>query len=1113
MMPANHSGIKDNRPKRGTVASFLKEKIKNETLLSFVSAYFTIYAYEKLKTQLDSIKNLRFLFGEPRFTTDPDKTDAKAYNIADNELSLANQLEQKRIAKDCADWIREKVEIRSMIKSNLLHGKIYHIKEQNGTEEALIGSSNFTVSGLGLGANPNIELNLVMNDRRDILDLLDWFNELWNDKTLTIDVKDKVLQHMGELYAENAPEFIYYKTLFHVFGEFLSDQQKGGLLDEKTGFYETKIWKMLYDFQRDGVKGAINKILRFNGCVLADSVGLGKTFEALAVIKYFELLNARILVLCPKKLRSNWTLHLLNDKRNILFEDRFSYNVLSHTDLSRTGGKVGDIDLANHNWGNYDLLVIDESHNFRNDTYGRTNQEGKYVQTRYEHLMENVLKSGRDTKVLLLSATPVNNNLKDLRNQIYLITKSAEEAFSSTLDIANIGQTMRNAQTQFTNWADAKKNPTRKLRDLMDSLGSDFFKLLDSLTIARSRVHIKSHYRLENVGKFPERMKPLSFYTEIDLLNNFPSYDKIEEEIHKYKLSLFNPSKYIKEEFLPIYEEKFKGIRNITAYKAQENREHFLIGMMKVNFLKRLESSIESFEISMERTIGKIDRLIEKIRNFDENYDEHTQPNLIGKDSEPFSIEDSEEIEEMLEVGSKLKFKLEHLKINDWLKDLNKDRDQILVLLNNAKLVDAPRDAKLAKLKELIKEKISNPINANNKKILIFTAFSDTATYLYESLQPWISEKLVLNCALITGSGDNKTTFRPPGFATQTDFESIIANFSPLSKDRVLMSNMPQDGQIDILIATDCISEGQNLQDCDCVINYDIHWNPVRIIQRFGRVDRIGSKNGKIRMINFWPTQDLNKYIHLKERVEARMALVNLTATGEDDLLNQEQLRDLIKEEDMTFRQKQLLRLKDEVLDLEEMDGNVSLTEFTLDDFRMDLLNYLQENKKVLENAPFGLYAVVPADLRDKADLFNAKLAEIIQPGVIFCLKHTNSKPENREVNPLNPYFLAYVRDDGTVRYSYTHPKQILRAYQALCAGKTAPLAELCESFNKGTNDGKNMENYNALLGKAVRDIIGRVEKKNLGNLFTGRGGKLLNDKGKIKDADDFELITWLVII
>ena len=1108
------SGIRDNRPVRGTVASFLKEKIRSDSELSFVSAYFTIYAYESLKKELDAARHLRFLFGEPAFLQriDPERKQQKIFRIENDVLELANKLCQKRIARECAEWIKEKVDIRTVIREGFLHGKMYHISSQ-GVEDAILGSSNFTVRGLGLAEKRNnIELNLEVDSNRDRRDLKAWFDEIWDDKSLVRDVKAEVLGYLEKLHMEQSPEFIYFKTLFHIFEDFLSDQQIGGLIDEKTGFYETKIWNMLYQFQKDGVKGAINKINKYNGCIIADSVGLGKTFEALAVIKYFEMLNCRILVLCPKKLRNNWTIHLQNDRRNLLFEDRFSYSVLCHTDLSRSdSGFSGDVDLSSFNWGNFDLVVIDESHNFRNSSKGKEDKAGEYRKSRYEKLMADILKSGRQTRVLLLSATPVNNNLRDLRNQIYLVTQDKDNAFSESLDVKSIYDTMRNAQTHFTNWANPHKTPDRRLKILLNNLGSDFFVLLDSLTISRSRKHIESYYNLSEIGTFPERMKPVSIYPEIDLKHRFPSYDKIEQEIRKYRLSLFNPSAYVKDEFKHIYEGRLRGIRNITAYQSQENREHFLIGMMKVNFLKRLESSIEAFEISMGRTVEKMDALINKIRNFDENYDEYTQPvlfkNLNGDDSE-FDSDDEAELSEQLEVGKKLKFKLEHIRIKDWIEDINRDRDQISSLSCMAASVDFSSDAKLKELKSAIAEKLRKPFNKDNKKVLIFTAFSDTAKYLYSSLEEWVSEELGLHIALITGTGDNKTTFRTEGFKYQTDFESIITNFSPISKKRDQMSNMPQDGEIDILIATDCISEGQNLQDCDCLVNYDIHWNPVRIIQRFGRIDRIGSKNGKIQMINFWPTQDLNKYIKLKERVEAKMALVNLTATGEDDLLNQEQIEDLVKN-DLTFRQKQLMKLKDEILDLEEMDDSVSLSEFTLDDFRIELMNYLETNKKELEDAPFGLYSVAPTP---ENSLFEKNLSEIVRPGVIFCLKHKNKSDEASQVNPLNPYFLVYIRDDGDVRYRYTSVKQILKIFQKVCSGRKQAIEELCDIFNSQTKNGADMSKYDELLMKSVKDIIAHFEKRNISNLFSGRSGKIVTGTAKATGADDFELITWLII-
>ncbi|RKY51608.1 MAG: ATP-dependent helicase, partial [Candidatus Neomarinimicrobiota bacterium] len=863
------SSLKDNR-KRGNIGDFLKQQINPDSKLSIVSAYFTIYAYQQLKDKLDNIESLDFLFGEQTFikNIDPSKIDKKEFKIEDDKLviPIEKRLQQKAVAKNCSEWIKNKVRIKSMVKPNFLHGKMYYVKNENGVQKAILGSSNFTVNGLGLGGSPNIELNMEINDDRDRTDLLNWFTEIWNDDTgLVEDVKDEVIKYIEQLYVENEPEFIYFKTLYHLFDKYLSEQKRGGLLDERIGFFETKVWDMLYSFQKDAVKGVINKILINNGCIIADSVGLGKTFEALAVIKYFELLNKNVLVLCPKNLRSNWVLFRNMDKLNPLIEDKFRYDVLNHTDLSRAYGKSGDINLSTIEWGHYDLVVIDESHNFRNNTKGKRDEDGNLIRkSRYEKLMDDIIKKGVNTKVLMLSATPVNNNLKDLRNQFYFISKGEENAFYENTGVKNIALTIKNAQTIFTHWADPKKNGSRNTKDLLEKLDSSFFKLLDELTIARSRKHIQTYYKdeMKRIGAFPERLPVISKAPDIDTWDEFPTYDRINKEIMTYKLSLFNPSAQVKEEYKDYYEKK--AGKTIAAF-TQESREYYLIGMMKINFLKRLESSIKSFGISMERTINKISDLQNRITRFK---DEHK----ISEEIETPEIfdENDDELNDANSIGKKLKFNLAHLDLDQWMVDLKKDKDALVLLKSSAQAVTPERDKKLSVLKDLIKDKIKDPINSNNKKFLIFTAFADTANYLYENMKDYINNELGLHIALVIGSGENKTTLG------KRDFNHILTNFSPVSKNRNKIEGMPQKEEIDVLIATDCISEGQNLQDCDYLVNYDIHWNPVKIIQRFGRIDRLGSKNKKVQLVNFWPTNDLNKYINLKDRVEARMALVDI---------------------------------------------------------------------------------------------------------------------------------------------------------------------------------------------------------------------------------------------
>lgn len=1040
-MSINLSSIRDNK-NRGSVGQFLRENIKSDSDLSIVSAYFTIYAYSHLKNELDSISKLKFLFGEPTFikALDPTKVNKRDFKIEDDKIviPIESRLTQKAIAKECSEWIQQKVEIKSMVKPNFLHGKMYHVTQQSGVEKAIVGSSNFTVNGLGLGGSPNIELNLVVDNDRDRADLKVWFQELWDDNTgLVEDVKEQVLKYLEQLYIENEPEFIYFKTLFHIFENYLDEQQKGGLLTGQTGFFESEVWAMLYEFQKDGVKGAINKILRHNGCIIADSVGLGKTFEALAVIRYFELLNYRVLVLCPKKLSSNWTIYQAsqNNSLNPFSKDKFSYNVLYHTDLGRITGKsdANGIDLENFNWSAYDLVVIDESHNFRGNPMEKIKDDGTTRMNRAKWLMEKIIKSGVKTKVLMLSATPVNNNLKDLRNQISLITEGRNDAMFESTGVKNIALTMKNAQTQFTNWADKKKNPNKKQNELIQKLGSDFIKLLDELTIARSRKHIKSFYKAEaEIGKFPERIKPIAIYPNIDTKDRFYTYDELNRIILQYKLALFNPSAYIEPDKTSKYEE-LAATKGVLGFK-QSDREHFLIGMMKVNFLKRLESSIESFEISMDRTIQKIEKLETKIRDFQKSKVKSQEEELETYQPDEDEIEENEEELEQWQVGKKLKFDLADLDLDTWLADLERDREALNKLYNFAVAVTPDRDAKLKDLKKLINDKIQKNLNSGNNKVVVFTAFADTANYLYDCLHDWTKNELKLNIALVAGS-QTKTTFG------KNEYNNILTNFSPISKNRDKMKSMPKEGTIDILIATDCISEGQNLQDCDYLINYDIHWNPVRIIQRFGRIDRLGSKNDKIQLVNFWPTKDLDNYINLKERVEARMALVDVTATADDNVLATDQIEELI-EDDLKYRNQQLKKLRDEVLDLEDMNESISLTDFTLDDFRIELLNFIENNRKKLEDAPFGLYAVVPSPSGNYSNLLDTeKLStaekEIIKPGVVYCLKQKGDTDGNEEVNPLQPYFLVYIRDDGQVRFNYTNAKQILEIYRLMCSGKS----------------------------------------------------------------------------
>ena len=1117
------SGIRDNYL-HGKAGDFLREAIAPDAGLSFVSAYFTIHAFDALRDSLENARNLRFLFGEPRFvrSLDRENKQSRQYRLTEKGLALGNQLSQRRLARECADWIRRKVEIRSVTRSGFLHGKLYHIQDGK-LANALVGSSNFTVPGLGLlPQGNNIELNLIVADDRDRIDLLTWFDSLWDDKALVEDVKDTVLKELARLYANQSPQFIYYLTLFHIFRDFLEGTRDIDDALRRTALPDTRIWQTLFAFQKDGAKAAINKILASNGCVLADSVGLGKTFTALAVIRYFELRNERVLVLCPKKLRRNWTVYRSNSTLNPFLEDRFRYDVLSHTDLSRDRGDVDGIDLATLNWGNYDLIVIDESHNFRNNALAQNRPGDPPRRSRYQRLMEDIITSGVRTKVLLLSATPVNNQLSDLRNQISFIAggdvardDTADAAFDATLGITSVRETTRKAQTHFTNWA--KKPATeRKTRDLLSALGGDFFKLLDGLSIARSRRQIVSYYgdEMTRLGGFPHRPPPQALSPCIDLKQRYLSFEQLDHEISDLHLALYHPTRFLRDD-LPASIRAAYLDRILGAF-TQEGRERILIAMMKVNFLKRLESSVDSFRLTLRRTIEKIDQLEERILAFERHVD--SAPEVDYDALTPDQFEDPDFEGEDFTIGGKRRIHLGHLKLPEWLKAVRHDRTQLQFMLEKTESVKPERDGKLAELRRIIEQKFRKPTidqdGRPNRKVLVFTAFADTARYLYDQLVPWAREHMKIHIARVVGEGDNRTSLGSP------DYDDILTNFSPRSKRRADQPRFPQSEEIDLLIATDCISEGQNLQDCDLLVNYDIHWNPVRIIQRFGRIDRIGSRNRAVQLVNFWPVADLDHYLNVKHRVEARMALVDLAATQTDNLLDPGQLEDLIKE-DLLFRDRQLKRLRNEILDLEDLDDAVSLTDFSLDEFRIDLLQYIESRRSELEEAGLGTYAVVPP----KASL------PACRPGALFCLRHLGTDtasaggpqrpgsgeaqpPDSANINPLAPHYLVYVHDDGTVRFSFAQPKESLLLLRELAAGEATAFDKLCDLFDARTNEGADMSHYDGLIQKALASIERTFQRRAAAGLLSGRGGVLPTaSEAPVADQGQFDLVTWLVII
>ena len=1095
---SNHdsqSKIRDNR-RRGSVGDFLKSQIENGSSLSVVSAYFTINAFNALKTTLTEIQELRFLFGEPDFikSLDPENTDEKAFRIVDEGLELREQLQQKPIAKACAKWIEDKVKIRSTRQSNLLHGKMYHIAN-NGVEKAIMGSSNFTVRGLGLSPpHDNIELNLEVDDPQDRHDLKAWFDEIWNDTDHVDDVKSKVIAALNRLGRDYAPEFIYYKTLYELFRDELEARMNNEQTLEDIHLYDTRIWNTLYAFQQDGVKSVIARLLRHNGCILADSVGLGKTYTALAVIKFFELRNERVLVLCPKKLHENWALYPVhkNQRNNPFEEDKFGYSLLSHTDLSRYSGESSGINLEGFNWSNFDLVVIDESHNFRNDTKPVRDDAGVVTRhSRYTRLLEEVIKEGSKTKVLMLSATPVNTSLIDLRNQIYLMTGKREEVFQKSLGISNIRALLGQAQRTFKAWEDNPgQSGGRDKSKLLNELGADFFQLLGGVSIARSRRHIENFYadEIDRIGKFPEQLKPENHHPPTDL-NGALSYKYLADQIEEFSLSVYTPSSYVTSE-----EAKQRLAREKEAFRFNQlDREKFLIGMMQTNFLKRLESSAHSLTETLERTIGKINALLEKIYRYEQNQQMPKAETDILRDDEILP-EDDEDDEEFLVNRARHPYHLEELDYARWKKDLKKDKGTLSKALESVKEITPERDGKLKAIKEHIWDKVQNPATDRdgkiNRKLLVFTTFKDTAEYLYENLSD-LAEELNLNMGLVSGDV-TRTKSRP------NNFNTILTNFAPRARGRA------EDGsdEIDLLIATDCISEGQNLQDCDTVLNYDIHWNPVRIIQRFGRIDRIGSRNLSVRMINYWPTEDMEVYLRLQSRVQARMALADAAATGSEDPLNESAYEQAQME--LNFRDQQLKQLRQEVLDFDDLSDGVVLSDFTLDYFFTQLLRYLENNKIELEATPSGVYAVTHDASRPT------------ETGVIFFLRQRNASTDiqRKAASPIHPFYAVYIRKNGDIRYGCANARQVLDLFESATAGKTQPLQDLCIQFDSETKNGEDMTRYDKLLKAVIAHIRKAHTTTQTRNL--GRGGprdfKLTPRSEAPRDTNDFELVTWLII-
>ena len=1061
----------------------LKKELKAGSRVKMAAATFSMFAYQSLKEELEQIEELKFIFTSPTFTTDELAKEYREYAIpkkkressifgAEYELKLMNELTQKALARECADWVRRKVQFKSInVDEEIDNG----IQINNGQIVSVDKLKNFDRKELGY-ENSLFKSSRNLYQEPQSLTYLQNFESYWEDDEHFRDVTEEVLENLTLAHKEHSPEFLYYVMLYHIFSEFLEDINQDQLPNEHVQYKQTKIWNMLYDFQKDAVKSLIAKLERYNGCILADSVGLGKTFTALAVMTYYAYRGKRILVLCPKKLEHNWNMYRHDYVNNPIYDRYLQYDVLYHTDLSRDKGESNSIDLSLNRWDTYDLVVIDESHNFRNGGSSDADLEvGR--ENRYSRLMNRIIKSGVPTKVLMLSATPVNNRFNDLKNQLALAYEGNAAQLDAKLETkSSINDIFRMAQLAYNKWAELPVQE-RTTAALLEKLDFDFFKVLDSVTIARSRKHIRQFYDRKAIGDFPERLKPRNYYPDLTVSRSDITYKRIYQLLDQLSLTIYQPSSHIYPSKRALYDkEEGKGL-------TQLGRETGIKQLMMINLLKRLESSVEAFRYTLLEVVKDyVDKTLQQINAYQTAGGSGTLETQVLSDDD-FDIEDSNS---EFFVGKKIPIKLEDMDYLSWKRELEKDQAVLAQLKDLIGQISVQEDQKLQTLLQLIDEKVQNPINPGNQKLIIFSAFATTTDYLYKHISKYALEKYGLHTAQISGSKGFKCSLP----LENKELNTLLTYFSPKSKNKKAI--FPDDDrEIDILIATDVISEGQNLQDADTMVNYDIHWNPVRIVQRFGRVDRIGSQNKFIQLVNFWPNIELDSYIDLKARVESRMKISVLTSTADDNVLTNEEI------EENNYRKKQLERLQSEVVDLEEMNEGISIMDLGLEDFRMDLIAYLEQHPK-LADMPQGLQAVVEA-------------GEEGPTGAIFLLKNIANKTNLSKKNRLHPYYLVYVDSQGKTVYSVADTKALLEHIRYITKGKDRPDTDLVTQYNQATNDGVNMAHYSSLLQSSLDSLVESDETSFIDSLFATGVTDFLNTG--LEGSDDFELLAFFTVL
>ncbi|OLL78849.1 DEAD/DEAH box helicase-like protein [Pseudonocardia sp. Ae168_Ps1] len=1043
----------------GAIVDTVRRHLTAATGMAALSESFSLYVYDALEGELADVDLRLLLWGR--------SLEQYPLNGLDQEHLLRARLDQHRVAKDFARWAADRLDVRTLrkrVRTSWL--------TVDGTFPYAVKDAGLDAEGLGVAPSPDLLFPSEISDVAEVKRILADFDKVWHSSADSNDSRDAFLSKVDQLHRDNDPESVYLRILIALFEDFVGEAGDETEKRGKTGFFDTEVWRKLYKFQRDGVLGAIEKLEQHNGCILADSVGLGKTFEGLAVIKYYELRNDRVLVLAPKRLRENWTLYRANDSRNPLLADRFGFDVLNHTDLSRSEGRSADIDLAHVNWGNYDLVVIDESHNFRN------NPQVKGHVTRYQRLMDQVFRAGVKTKVLMLSATPVNTRLADLKNQVLFATEGADDALAGS-GIRSVEQALSQAQGRFNAWQKSN-DVARSARSLVDVLGMDYIRLLDLVTIARSRKHIEKYYGTADVGRFPERRPPENLAPDIDSAGLLMRPEQLNDALLGLNLSAYRPTSYVlpskAKQYAELYDQRLStgGARVFR----QADRDNNIVHLVRIGLLKRLESSVASLTLTVRKIHGTVERTIDRI----EKYEARGEPGQSIESVTDVEDLDSEELDDL--IGNKTKVFLADVDRVAWLQELREDQNRLSTILDEIATVDPARDGKLAALRERLRQKAAG----DNPKVLVFTAFADTARYLYDHVAQWARGELGLYVALITGTG-NKSTLD----GVRQDMHSLLTAFSPRSK-----GGDPAAKQIDIVIATDTISEGQNLQDCDTVVNYDIHWNPVRIVQRFGRVDRLGSTNRAVQLVNFWPPIDLDSYINLEKRVSSRMTLLDVSATGEENVLDSAAMNDL------DYRRKQLHQMQEAAPTMEDLADGLSITDLTLGDFRMDAASRPRQQRETLAEWPLALFGVTRFD--------ESLASEGLAPGAVFLLRVRDGAIPLPESYPLAPHLLAYVRDDGELARPIEEPKLPLDVLRHHCLDRTEPDSEALADFHRATRHGARMTHYRGLLDAAVRAASGQVQESAVASLFSA-GPSTLGAESGAAGLDAVDVVAWVAVV